>query len=107
MSERKDILKLLADLKVEIRVILENKLIRILLFGSYSRGDFSASSDVDLMILVDGDLSREEREQIDDVIAEYSLEHDIVISGIVYPSKIFREYNTPFLLNVKEDGIKI
>jgi len=66
-----------------------------------------ASSDVDLVILADGDLSRKERSKIDDLIADYSLSHDVVISAIVYPSKIFQEYSTPFLLSAKEDGIAI
>ncbi|MDF0594273.1 hypothetical protein P0O24_11855 [Methanotrichaceae archaeon M04Ac] len=45
--------------------------------------------------------------RIDDLIAEYSLRHDLVISAIVYPSKTFQECSTPFLLSVKEDGIAI
>ena len=60
-----------------------------------------------LLILADGELSRSERDAIDDLIAEYSLRHDVVISAIVYPSKVFLEYSTPFLLSVKEDGIAI
>jgi hypothetical protein len=72
-----------------------------------SRGDFSASSDVDLVIIVDGDLSRTERNKIDDLIADHSLSHDVVISAIVYPSKIFREYSTPFLLSAKEGRITV
>jgi hypothetical protein len=35
------------------------------------------------------------------------MRHDLVISAIIYPSKIFQEYSTPFLLSVKEDGIAI
>lgn len=71
------------------------------------RGDFSASSDVDLVIIVDGGLSWAERNKIDDLIADYSLSHYLVISAIIYPSKIFREYITPFLLSAKEDWIAI
>jgi hypothetical protein len=107
LSDRNVVLKLLEDLKAELLEMLGDKLVQLLLFGSYSRGDFSASSDVDLVILVDGDLSREEMDTIDDLIADYSLRHDLVISAIIYPSKIFQEYSTPFLLSVKEDGIAI
>jgi len=100
-------LKLLEELKAEMKEVLGDRFVQMLLFGSYSRGDFSASSDVDLVILADGDLSRAERDHIDDLIAERSLEHDVVISAIVYPSKTFQEYSTPFLLSIKEDGIAI
>jgi len=101
------ILKLLEELKAEMKEKLGDKLVQLLLVGSYSRGDYSASSDVDLVILADGDLSQAERDAIDDPIAEYSLRHDVVISAIAYPSKVFLEYSTPFLLSVKEDGIAI
>lgn len=104
---REDVLKLLEELKAEMKEKLGDKLVGLLLFGSYSRGDFSASSDVDPVILADGELSRAERDRIDDLIAVYSLSHDVVISAIVYPSKTFQEYSTPFLLSVKEDGIAI
>jgi len=105
--DREAVLKLLEELKAEMKEVLGDKLVGLLLFGSYSRGDYSASSDVDLVILADGELSRAERDLIDDLIAERSLRHDVVISAIVYPLKTFQEYSTPFLLSVKEDGIAI
>ena len=105
--DREAVLKILEDLKAEMKETLGDGLVGLLLFGSYSRGDYSASSDVDLVILADGELSRAERDAIDDLIAEYSLRHDLVISTIIYPSKTFQEYSTPFLLSVKEDGIAI
>ena len=105
--DREAVLKILEDLKAEMKEMLAEKLVGLLLFGSYSRGDYSASSDVDLVILADGELSRAERDLIDDLIAERSLRDDVVISAIVYPSKTFQEYSTPFLLSVKEDGIAI
>jgi len=105
--DREAVLKLLEELKAEMKEALGDQLVGLLLFGSHSRGDYSASSDVDLLILTDGELSRAEGDAIDDLIAERSLRHDVVISAIIYPSKTFQEYNTPFLLSVKEDGIAI
>jgi len=105
--DREAVLKLLEELKAEMKETLGDQLVGLLLFGSYSRGDYSASSDVDLLILADGELSRAERDTIDDLIAERSLRHEVVISAIVYPLKVFQEYSTPSLLSVKEDGIAI
>ena len=104
---RKAVLKLFEELKAEMKELLGDRLVQLILFGSYSRRDHSESSDVDLVILADGEPSRAERDAIDDLIAERSLRHDVVISGIVYPSETFREYSTPFLLSVKEDRIAI
>ena len=92
--DRKAVLKLLEELKAEMKESLGDKLVGLLLFGSYSRGDYSASSDVDLVILAEGVLSRAERDLIDDLIAERSLRHDVVISTIVNPSQSFHEEST-------------
>lgn len=108
MNENTETVKeILEKLKAEIIKILKDKFVDMILFGSYSRGDFSEYSDVDILVLVKDKLNRDEDEKLDDVIAKYSLNHDIVISCIVYPQKIFKEYNTPFILNVREEGIKI
>jgi hypothetical protein len=56
---------------------------------------------------VDPPLAREETRKVDDLIASYSLKYDVVISGLVYPEEIYKRFNTPFLLNVKEQGIAI
>jgi predicted nucleotidyltransferase len=102
-----DIDSILEDLKEEIKDAVGDKFAQLILFGSYSRGDFTEYSDIDLLILVDPPLAREETRKVDDLIASYSLKYDLVISGLVYPAEIYKRFNTPFLLNVKEQGIAI
>lgn len=103
---RKEIISILQRLKSEITNILDEK-VEMILFGSYARGDFSEYSDVDVLILVEKELNKEENNKLYEIIAEYSLKHDIVISCFIYLRRIFEEYNTPFLLNIKEEGIRI
>lgn len=102
-----DIDSILEGLKAEIKDAVGGKFVELILFGSYSRGDFTEYSDIDLLILVDPPLAREETRKVDDLIASYSLKYDVVISGLVYPAEIYKRFNTPFLLNVKEQGIAI
>jgi len=98
---------LLRDFKSDLRAAIGGRIEDIILFGSYSRGDFTEHSDIDLLILAKGRLSKEETQKIDDLIASYSLKYDIVISGLVYPAETYQKFNTPFLLNVKEEGILV
>jgi predicted nucleotidyltransferase len=98
---------LLRDFKSDLRAAIGGRIEDIILFGSYSRGDFTEYSDIDLLILAKGRLSKEETQKIDDLIASYSLKYDIVISGLVYPAETYQKFNTPFLLNVKEEGILV
>ncbi|VVB64419.1 Nucleotidyltransferase domain protein [uncultured archaeon] len=98
---------LLGDLKADLKTALGDKLEELVLFGSYSRGDYSKYSDIDLIILVEDELTRSENATVDELVARYSLRYDIVISGLVYPITSYRKINTPFFLNVREEGIKI
>jgi predicted nucleotidyltransferase len=103
----KDIDTILKRLKKDLKVALGGKIGNLILFGSYSRGDSTEYSDIDLMILVNSRLTRDETRKVDDLIADYSLEHDVVISGLVYPIDTYKRFNTPFLLNIKEEGIVV
>jgi predicted nucleotidyltransferase len=103
----KDIDTILKGLKKDLKAALGEKIGNLILFGSYSRGDNTEYSDVDLLILVNSRLTRDETRKVDDLIADYSLEHDVVISGLVYPIETYQRFNTPFLLNIKEEGIVV
>jgi predicted nucleotidyltransferase len=103
----KDIDTILKRLKKDLKAALGEKIGDLILFGSYSRGDNTEYSDVDLLILINSRLTRDETRKVDDLIADYSLEHDVVISGLVYPIETYQRFNTPFLLNIKEDGIVV
>ncbi len=98
---------ILKMLKADLKAALGDRIGDLILFGSYSRGDYTEYSDVDLLILVKGTLQREEIRKVDDLIAKYSLKYDVVISGLVYPAETYQQFNTPFLLNIKEEGIAI
>jgi len=51
---------ILKRLKVDLKATLGNKMGDLILFGSYSRGDNTKYSDVDLLILVNSELTRDE-----------------------------------------------
>jgi predicted nucleotidyltransferase len=99
--------RILKELKEEIAEAIGEKFEALLLFGSYSRGEEREFSDLDLLLLVKERLTAYEKSKIDEITGRFSLENDIVISCIDYPVNLYEEYNTPFLLNVKEEAIKI
>ena len=91
--------------------ILKNKIEKIILYGSYARGDYNESSDVDIMILTN--LTNQEIEEciekISDTIFEIQIEEDIYISPII---KNIDNYNVrvefvPFYMNVKKEGVEL
>ncbi len=92
-----------------VKEILGNHLKKIILYGSYARGDYNKSSDVDIMILTD--LSYEEiekyRDDISDISFDIELEKGVIISPII---KNIDKYNArvnvvPFYTNVEKEGV--
>ena len=80
---------------------------RIIIYGSKARGDFIEDSDIDLLFIVEGDVSRSTKMQMNDIIYDYELSHDVVISAIFVSEKDFRDKVNTFLMNVKKEGIVI
>jgi len=87
--------------------------VEVILFGSYSRGDYDAGSDVDVAILAD--IPREyEGKYTNDLVSLLSLldekyNYPAFISPILISKTFFEEWNgtIPFYRNIKNDGVKI
>lgn len=91
--------------------ILGNRLKKIILYGSYARGDYHEGSDVDLMILTD--LTDEEivKYRKDVIYLAYDLESnydfDITLSPLLKNIDKFNYWlkAMPFYMNVQKEGV--
>ncbi|WXG41511.1 MAG: nucleotidyltransferase domain-containing protein [Candidatus Freyarchaeum deiterrae] len=82
------------------------KVKQVILYGSHVRGQATKDSDVDVLVVVDDFLNPSDvRERLGDIILDILLEKGELISVIVVPEHFFKNYNSPFLLNVKEEGV--
>ena len=66
---------------IKVNELLGDRVKRIVLYGSYARGDFSDSSDIDIMILTDltDDEIIEYREEIINIAYDIEWENDFEI----------------------------
>ena len=79
---------------------------KIILYGSYVRGEATRDSDIDILVLVDESLNPfEVRESISDLLYDILLDEGELISVIAVPEDLFENYNSPFMLNVKKEGL--
>ncbi|MBO7462629.1 MAG: nucleotidyltransferase domain-containing protein [Bacteroidales bacterium] len=81
-----------------------------ILYGSEARGDSRSDSDIDVLILLDGDrrdLKREDR--LSGKLYEIELESGVVISPLIMLRKQWEErpFKTPFYVNVINEGVRI
>ncbi len=84
------------------------RLRNVILFGSYARGDAEDGSDIDLVVVLDDFQDAEaENARISPIASELSLNHDVLISCMIYSESEFRRWNTPLLLNVRREGVLV
>ncbi len=82
------------------------KIKQVILYGSHVRGEATKGSDVDILVLVDESLNPfEVRKSLSDFLFDMLLEKGELVSVIAIPEHFFKNYNSPFMLNVKKEGI--
>lgn len=114
---------ILSLIETEAKQVLGNKLVEIILFGSYAREtqdlgsdldsdlDSDLGSDLDIMLLIDEDEEniRKFEDKFTDISFRISLEHEIVPSIILKSAKQFINYQDvlPFYMNVRNEGVRV
>lgn len=81
---------------------------KTILFGSEARGEARSDSDIDLLILLEGEkLTLAQEEAITLPLYELELKTGVAISPIVMLKKLWenRPFKTPFYVNVVNEGI--
>lgn len=81
-----------------------------ILYGSEARGDARSDSDIDILILLDGEQRNLKREdELAGVLYDIELATGVSISPMIMPRKQWenRPFKTPFYVNVMNEGIRI
>lgn len=104
-----DIHDILLDFSRQVKDILHDKLTKIILYGSYARGDYKENSDIDIMVLTtitDTEIRKTEK-TIFDLAFNFQMEYGIDINVIVKNNEHFNYWlgALPFYDNVQREGI--
>ncbi|MBQ6885460.1 MAG: nucleotidyltransferase domain-containing protein [Clostridia bacterium] len=111
MCTQNQLNSILQKFEQEAKAIFGDRLVSIVLFGSYARGDFDEESDIDILILAD--MSSEElssyRGRIDTLCGDLLWEYGIVVSAIEKDVETYSKYSNilPFYKNIEQEGVKI
>lgn len=96
--------------KIKDAMALSKPHVRAILYGSEARGEATADSDIDLLVLVRQDkVSVADEERIIAPLYDIELETGVLINAMVIPEKAWtnRPAVTPFYLNVEREGITL
>jgi predicted nucleotidyltransferase len=99
---------ILAELKRRVEDLYGERLARVVLYGSQARGDAADGSDIDVLIVLQGETSPcEEIARTADLTAELSLRHNVVIVPAFVSEDRYQGEQSPLLLNVRREGVPV
>jgi uncharacterized protein len=86
-----------------------DRLAKIILYGSYARGDFNEESDIDFMVILNDEEVRAMKETLytNSEIYDLTLKHDILVSMFATSKKKFDVATKMFYQFVKKEGITV
>ena len=110
-KNRNEVNMITTEIVDEVLKILKDYVYKIVLYGSYARGDFNLESDIDIMIILNCDRERVKayRQQISRLASRIGLKNDIEISLMLRDKETFEQGKKvlPFYKNVDREGVDL
>lgn len=103
MMEIEHILK---EFREKAEKLYGSRLKNIILYGSWARGQATHDSDIDLAIVLDGDVAPgREIDRLIDIITEINLNYGVLLSIYPVSEEDYNSLNSPLLLNIRREGM--
>ena len=101
--KKEDIVK---EFHERIGLLYGRRLRKVILYGSCARGQATGDSDIDLAVVLEGDVAPgKEIDRMIDIITELNLDYGVLISVYPVSEKDYAEVNSPLLINVRREGV--
>jgi predicted nucleotidyltransferase len=105
------LLQILSEVEARVKNILNDKLVKIILYGSYARDQQGPESDIDIMLLVNYNEQEMQglKEALNEIKFDILFKYNLVLSILVKDNQHFNNYLDvlPFYKNVYNEGIAI
>ena len=84
-----------------------DSLYRIVLYGSYARGEQTSESDVDIALILKNENPDDLHDKMVDIVVDYELDLAVTLSVVPIEMEQYLEWKTtlPFYKNIEKEGI--
>ena len=109
MKSRNEVLALMKEYALKVKDVYGDKLVKIILYGSYARGDYNEDSDIDVMILID--VPPGQQQDNIDALLDFNFDLNELHQTFIMPmtqSKLFFDRLKDiesFFINIEEEGV--
>jgi predicted nucleotidyltransferase len=98
----------LRSVKEHLNNVYGDRIKRVMVYGSFAKGDADEESDVDIAVVAADELNPNSVENsLDSLLFQILMEKSELVTVFVIPESKFNTYNSPLILNIKEDGVLI
>ena len=105
LAEGFDPVEVAAAVAGDLQVLYGPRLRRVLLFGSWARGDAHPESDIDRLVVLDQvDSPWDELQAMDEVLWRHSYRNDAVISAVPVAEHALHDAAHPLLIRAQAEG---
>lgn len=108
MALSRKILNLLQALRTSLGDLYGERLRAVILYGSYARGTPSAASDVDVMVVLEGDVNPwTEIQRMGDIVYDIGSRYEELISIVPVSGADFASSSEPLVGTVRREGVQV
>lgn len=105
LAARLSPIEIAAVVAENLRTLYRARLRRVLLYGSWARGDAHPESDIDLLVVLDRvDSPWEELRRMDEILWRHSYQNAVVISAVPVAERELDEAAHPLLIRARAEG---
>jgi predicted nucleotidyltransferase len=99
---------IIAELKLKLEELYGGKLKNLIVYGSYAREQQTENSDIDLAVVLDGEISQSsEISRMIEAITDLNLEYSVLISVYPVSSGDYSSVNSPLMINLRREGVAV
>lgn len=99
---------ILNTLREALRLRYGDRLVQVVLYGSWARGEATGESDIDVMVVLKAPVRPvQEIGRMGDLLTDLLLEHGVLVSAHPISEEDFETRHSPLMTNVRREGVPV